>query len=647
LIVLRDRNVERRMSRMKILVWFCWVVGMLAAMSGSALCQQSALDSMEQRLPTLTGKEKMNLAGELSYRYCFVNREKALQFGHMELNLALELGDSLAIAQSWNDLSAAHVTGGELKEAIYYGTLALGVRERHGDSMSVASTANRLGYAYHNMGVRDKAVEYFLRTIRIYEAEKNLPLLSMAYNNLGSVHLMQGNEEKALEYLEKAVIVGQQANHPASVIDGKTNIASIQFENGEYDKAEAGYREVLEMIKETGITPSLGTVLMNLGANHVRKGEFVEGIDLLSQADSIFEGRADAKGRAMTTVNLGLGHIGMREFAKARAYMEQARTFCEKVNSEQQWFLFYDGFYRLESAEGNVVEAIRYYTLANIHREKIYTEKASQQIAEMEARYETEKKQVALEKAALENRNQLLVIGGLVAVLFLGLVSVGFLVRNQKLKRDGLVQQGVMAMQEERLRISRDLHDNIGAELTLISSSAEEAGTEEDTEGAAVLRGISASARTAMGQLRETVWAIRSETIAVEAFANRVGDYARRLGGPVKMVPTVELRGDAGKVLRPAVTLQLYRMCQEAIHNAAKYSGSGTLDIVVEADAAGVSVTLTDKGMGFDLETAASGGGTSGYGLGNLRARAEESGGKAEVKSAKGNGTTVRIWLPC
>jgi signal transduction histidine kinase len=630
---------------MKILVRYgVWAVFCLG-MAGLAHGQQTALDSMEQRLTTLTGKEKMDLAGELSYRYCFVNTDKALKYGHMELDLAMERGDSLAIAQGWNDLSAAHVTGGQLKEAVYYGTLALGVRERHGDSMSVASSANRLGYAYHNMGVRDKAVEYFLRTIRIYEAEKNLPLLSMAYNNLGSVHLMQGNEEKALEYLEKAVIVGQQANHPASVIDGKTNIASIQFENGEYEKAEAGYREVLELIQQHGITANLGTVLMNLGANHVRKGEFAQGIDLLSQADSIYEVRGDAKGRAMSSVNLGLGHLGLREFAKARAYMEQAKPFVEKVNSEQQWFLYYDGFYRLESSEGNVSEAMRYHTLANMHREKIFTEKSSQQIAEMEARYETEKKQVALEKAALENRNQLLVIGGLVAVLFLGLVSVGFLVRNQKLKRDSLVQQSVMAMQEERLRISRDLHDNIGAELTLISSSAEEAEAQNNSDEpgrGAVLRGISASARTAMGQLRETVWAIRSETIGVEAFANRVGDYARRLGGPVKMLPTVELRGDAGKVLRPAVTLQLYRICQEVIHNAVKYSGSATLDIVVESDANGVTVTLTDKGAGFDVEA-----GSSGYGLGNMKARAAESGGKVEVKSEKGKGTVVKVWLPC
>jgi signal transduction histidine kinase len=377
---------------------------------------------------------------------------------------------------------------------------------------------------------------------------------------------------------------------------------------------------------------------MNLGASLVRLGEYAKGIQNLKAADSIYVIKDDAKGQAMTQVNLAIGYLGLRDTAAARRNLRQAELLCSAVNSDQQWYLLYDGYYRLESAENHPEAAVRYNALANQHRQRIYTERASKQIAEMETKYDTEKKEQALAASELENRNQLLLIAGLMALLVLVIVLGVIVLRNQRLKRETLQQKSTLALQEERLRISRDLHDHIGAELTLISSSVEVATGHDDP----VLQEISGFARNAMGQLRETVWAIRNESIAVDAFADRLRDYASRLCAPVRMVLQVQVQGEAGRVLSPTGTLQLYRLCQEAVHNAVKYSQSATLDIVIVANATQVAVTITDKGIGFDVATR-----SSGYGLGNMKARAAEQGGTVQVTSAQGNGTVVHVMMPC
>jgi signal transduction histidine kinase/Tfp pilus assembly protein PilF len=614
-----------------------WMLCLCCGLLVGALRAQSPLDSTEQLLPTLTGRAKMSMAGELAYQYCFANTAKALQYGKMELELALQTGDSLAISQAWNDLGAVHASRGELQTSIDYTSQALRVRQRLGDSLLVANSCNKLGYAWLDMGVHDKALDAFLRAARIYEQAQKRIYLPGIYNNIGSVQLRQGNATKALEYLFKASTVAEQVGDNSSRISAKANIASIDFERGDYAAAREGYTELLDLIAATGIQQHLGTVRMNLGACLVRTGDYALGIQNLMLADSFYVAKDDAKGQAMTQVNLALGYLGQADTAAARKHLSRAQQFCEKVDSDQQWFHLYDGYYRLESAEGHLEEAVRYQALANEHRAKIYTDAASRQIAEMETKYETEKKERALAVAQLKNRNQLILIGCLAATLLLGGIVVVFMTRNQRLKRETLQQRSMMALQEERLRISRDLHDHIGAELTLISSSVEMAASHADP----VLQDISGYARTAMSQLRETVWAIRTEAIPVDAFADRLRDYISRLCAPVKMAWTLDVQGDGDKVLSPTITLQLYRLCQEAIHNAVKYAQSPKLEVQIAIAAAQITVTITDHGIGFDPDKT-----QQGYGIGNMKARAAEQGGAVELQSEKGKGTVLVVKVP-
>jgi signal transduction histidine kinase/Tfp pilus assembly protein PilF len=615
------------------------VVGLLLlAAVPTATPAQSPLDSLERVLPTLTGDARMNLAGELAYQFCYLNTEKALHYGHIELDLALKKGDSLAVAQAWSDLGAVHWSRGEFQESVQYSLAALRVREQSGDSLLVANSAMKVGVALLDMGKHDEALDAFLRSTRIYEQAHENRWLPNAYNNIGSVHLRQGNDAKAMEYLEKAAEMAVTVGDPSARIAAKTNMVGIHFENDNYEIARKGYEELVLLIEETGVTQSLGIVRMNLGASCVRMGDFASGMHSLLIADSIFTARADAKGRLMALVNLGLAHLGLQDYAATRDRLEEAQTYCKQVGSDLQWHLLYDAYYRLESALGNVSEAMRYQTLARHYREKIYNDKAVAQIAEMETKYETEKKEQALQNAQLRNRNQLLVIAGLAGLLVLGIVVVAFIVRTQRLRRQSLVQQAVITLQEERLRISRDLHDNLGAELTLIAGAADVATVADGT----TLHTIKGYARNAMSQLRETVWAIRSESVAVETFAMRLRDFATPLCASANMAATVTVVGDGDKALSPLATLQLFRLCQEAIHNAVKHSASPTLDVRLNVEPQLLTVTISDQGKGFDGQQR-----PGGYGLDNMRARAAEIGGTATVTSMPGQGTVVKVSLPC
>jgi signal transduction histidine kinase len=624
------------------------MVMVLLAMGCRWAVAQSALDSLEQKLPSLSGKDKIAAAGELAYGYCYVNADKAIEYGQLELQLAEEEGDSLLIAQAWNDLSAAHAVKGGFEESMRYATDAVRVRRKYGDSLQVASSLNRIGYAALQAGRHDRALEAFLGAAAIYEQQSKQMYLDVMYNNIGSVYLKLGNDDKAKDYLQRSLDMAKGNRNTATQITAETNLAGIYFENGDYPRSEGLYRELLQLIDSSGTKENLSTVLMNLGVCLTYTGSYDSAMVYLQQALTIYLEKGDQKGEGMVRVNMGSCLTGMGKFDEAEGYLKRGMQLCELTGSDMQLFYALDALSRLEIARGNYGKAMDYAKQANNHRERMFNKEAAGKIAEMETRFETAKKEKDLATATLKNRNQQLLILGLSGLLLLLVTVTLFGLRQQRLRRTQLLQQSQLDLQEERLRISRDLHDHIGAELTLISTSLDERAkqTQADAERKA-LEVISGMSRNAMGQLRETIWAIRTESISVSAFALRLSGFAERVARPKGMQILFSESGTGEMQLSPMQTIQLFRASQEAIHNAVKYSGASTLKITVEgkthgpSGASSVSIEIADAGLGFDPASA-----SAGYGIQNMQARMEEAGGSFALTASPGHGTTVTLTLP-
>lgn len=192
--------------------------------------------------------------------------------------------------------------------------------------------------------------------------------------------------------------------------------------------------------------------------------------------------------------------------------------------------------------------------------------------------------------------------------------------------------------QAERLRISRDLHDSVGAQLSNLLAGVELARLESG--GAEALTGVEGDAREAMQQLRETVWALGSESISTGELAAQLRRFAEARRGGLRA--TVNATGEHH--LPAAEALHLYRIGQEAIQNAVKHSGGERVRVDVTGRADGVELAVTDDGTFRPPVDGASVGAPSGFGMRTMRSRAEAMGGTLAVETD--GGTTVRVVVP-
>jgi signal transduction histidine kinase len=198
------------------------------------------------------------------------------------------------------------------------------------------------------------------------------------------------------------------------------------------------------------------------------------------------------------------------------------------------------------------------------------------------------------------------------------------------------------SLEKERARIAQDLHDDLGANLTQIVflSQRVEAVQQDTQEMERWFRLIPATARKTIQSLDEIVWAINPRHDSLESFANYLSQFAQQHMGLAQVrcvldVPTVL----PTMALSAEVRHKLLLASREALQNVATHANATEARVTLQLDDDSLVIIITDNGRGFDPERA----GTEGNGLANIRRRLEDIGGRAEIVTAPGKGTTVQL----
>ncbi len=199
-------------------------------------------------------------------------------------------------------------------------------------------------------------------------------------------------------------------------------------------------------------------------------------------------------------------------------------------------------------------------------------------------------------------------------------------------------------MQEQRLDISRDLHDNIGSQLTFIISSVDNIKYAFDIQNVKLdrkLSGISDFAKSTIIELRDTIWAMNKSQITFEDLQTRIHNFVDK-AKEAKSEIQFNFSVDAELKDRKFTSIEgmnIYRTIQEAINNSIKYAEAKNINIQVERHNDNIQITINDDGKGFDLATT-----EKGNGLLNMQKRIEEINGKFSLQSTE-SGTNINILL--
>jgi signal transduction histidine kinase len=219
------------------------------------------------------------------------------------------------------------------------------------------------------------------------------------------------------------------------------------------------------------------------------------------------------------------------------------------------------------------------------------------------------------------------------------------LVQRQRYRRrlDRLQRQ--REMEQERTRIARDLHDDLGTGLTQIGmlSALANRETTPSNEAKELVQEVRGRARELVIALDEIVWAVNPTNDSLAGLIGYLGHFAEEFYRPTN----IRLRLDVPQQIPPTVVSaesrhHLFLAFKEAVNNAARHSGATQVQMRLEILADEAVIHVEDNGRGFETQTAS----PQGNGLANMKRRLEQIGGRAELKSILGQGTTVSFHVP-
>ena len=232
------------------------------------------------------------------------------------------------------------------------------------------------------------------------------------------------------------------------------------------------------------------------------------------------------------------------------------------------------------------------------------------------------------------------------AIFILGIVAA--IVRylsTQKLQRELQRHKQLEALEKERSRIARDLHDQLGANLTQVALLGEMAETDKNApeEIEAHARQISQTARETTRSLDEIVWAVNPSNDTLEGLVNYACKYAQEY----LALAGVRYRVDAPAQLPaapipPPVRHNVFLAFKEAVHNVVKHAQATEVWIRLRLAPEHFILEIEDNGRGMGNQTAPQ----NRNGLRNMKKRMEDIGGSFEIGGAKEKGTIVRLSAP-
>ena len=485
---------------------------------------------------------------------------------------------------------------------------------------------SNIGLIYQELEQAEKALNYHKQALeeRIKRNLKTQQIIS--YNNIGITYRLKQEYEKAIEAFDRGLQIAEEFKFYTEYQRLFISKADAQISMGNYSEAITSYENAKKGPPD----------------NNIDIRTYFEAISGLSYA--YFLVNNDQKARE----NLEEGFELLKEYP---SFGDSAQFFYKTASS-------------IYLAEGDKVQGSRFIDSLQAVLKRKFSQENARAIALSETRFKTVEKEVALAKTRaslaereLEIKQRNYIIYGVIGLAIL-LALVGYLfykqqrLKNAQLKKESKLKEALSKietqnhLQEQRLRISRDLHDNIGSHLTFIISSLDNLKyglKDADSMVKTKLGEVGAFTKNTINELRDTIWAMNKESITLEDIEARIAnllEQARTACPEILFSFNFQKDIDRNQFVTSVEGVTIYRIIQEAINNAIKYAKAAHIEVSLSKDQNKLLARVKDDGKGFDIHNP-----DIGNGLLNMKKRAKDIAALYTIDSEENEGTSVSVAL--
>lgn len=312
-------------------------------------------------------------------------------------------------------------------------------------------------------------------------------------------------------------------------------------------------------------------------------------------------------------------------------------------------FVKYDCYNNMHLAYSEIGDYKNAYTTllqSNELRDSIWQEEKEESLRDLTVKYETKETELALAQSEARRSNTLMWLFAALGLLLLGVI--GFIIyagrqRRRRMQKElefaalradigrQLTEQYIEGLESERKRMARELHDGVCNDLLAIQMGMKDGKADGNT--AELLNACRESVRRISHELMPPEFAYASIDEVVRFF---VGKQAEANQGKIDISYASSSEGRRWEDVPDSISLEIYRIVQEAVGNAVKHSGGDSIQVRMRLEGNTIWLTIADNGT-FRTPQG------KGIGLESIRRRAESIGGSFEISQSAEKGSELRL----
>ncbi len=393
------------------------------------------------------------------------NNETAIEF-YEKANLLGEKIDNKKKRDKKNISSANLSIGfiyekqGEYEKALKYYTKSLDISRELADTNKIAQGLNNFGLIYKRLGNYDKALEYYQESLLLCEKANIKRGTSFCLNNIGLIHKKQKNLDKALEYFEKSLEINISLKDTNSIGGANISIGKVYKEQKKYKKALKHFTKALNLFEKVNTERGMLYCYVNIADIYKKMNNFNLALQYYEKSTPFIEKFNDKKAKVENLKGLAEVYCGLSDstqnlsqknanYKLALEYALESLSLAESMNALPDMNDAYRIISKIYSGLNNFELAYQYSQKFISTKDSLFNTEKTKAIEEMEAIYQTEKKEQEIEKqdlliekkdAEAKKRNIQLIafIIGFLLMIVLAIISF----RNyQRKKKDNILIQ--------------------------------------------------------------------------------------------------------------------------------------------------------------------------------------------------------------
>jgi two-component system, NarL family, sensor kinase len=588
--------------------------------------QNREVDSVLQIIATTSSDSiRAEALGDVSWMLKYSDPVKAIAYGRQAVAIS-EKGNFPALkAHALNSVGITYWAKGSYDSAQQHiaqvGEIYKSLNNKKGEALSYSN----LGLIFQNQGDYQKSLDYGLKGMRLLEELGDQSAIASAFLNVGNVYFLREEYREAKAYYFKSLALKRElAKNVMNQNIQKTlgNIANVYQKLGNPDSAFYYFKQAIPHAKQAGDLKNLCLAYTEIGLTFSNQKQYDSALHYYNLSLAIYkEGKfVNEFDRATLLQSISQTYLQMGQVQTALRYGEESLAVAQQLNNPNKLKEAYQLLSTIHERNGNSTLALSAIKKFMVYKDSLIDSEKNKQIAEIQTKYETEKKdnQIVLLNQENELKQATItktywLVGTL--VLAIGLMVMGFVLwRNYQRQRQKAVQQEqkvrlreaqikaeIESQENERKRFAADMHDGIGQLVSALQINIQSLKTTRPLDGTvSLVENSEALLGEIQQEIRNIAFNLMPVILVKEGLVPAVRELLRRLE-KASSIKTEMAVHEVPDRFENVIEISVYRIIQELVSNIIKHSRATELTISFTGYENEVILTVEDNGIGYEL----------------------------------------------